>query len=133
MLWLSVFRESPLIAAAQAVGAAAASLLVTWLAHRRPSWWTPRRAYERAAPYLLHSRGACDALAGPRVQWLRNDAVIRDMVSCGLVAGVAVGYSAPIGGLLLAMEEGSTHWLVGALLPVPCDVNVTVSCAGRSH
>ncbi|KAK9808763.1 hypothetical protein WJX72_003174 [[Myrmecia] bisecta] len=45
--------------------------------------------------------------------FFRNDADHRDFVSIGTAAGVSTAFAAPIGGLLLAMEEGSSFYSTG--------------------
>mmetsp|Transcript_32800 Transcript_32800/g.39841 ORF Transcript_32800/g.39841 Transcript_32800/m.39841 type:complete len:791 (-) Transcript_32800:289-2661(-) len=41
---------------------------------------------------------------------IRDDKSKRDYISCGVAAGVCTAFSAPIGGILFALEEGCTFW-----------------------
>lgn len=70
---------------------------------------------------LLHS-GACIAsflsqggskrfkLTWKWLRLLRHDRLRRDLVTCGAAAGIAVGFRAPVGGVIFALEEMASWW-----------------------
>ncbi|XP_052198804.1 putative chloride channel-like protein CLC-g isoform X2 [Diospyros lotus] len=44
------------------------------------------------------------------LQYFKNDRDLRDLVTCGSAAGMAVSFRAPVGGLLFAFEEMASWW-----------------------
>jgi chloride channel 7 len=57
---------------------------------------------------MVHSGAVVAATLSSRRT--RNDREKRDFVACGTAAGVCTAFSAPIGGILFALEEGASYW-----------------------
>lgn len=57
---------------------------------------------------MVHSGAVVANLVSSRS--VRNDRQKRDFVTCGAAAGVCTAFSAPIGGILFALEEGASYW-----------------------
>ncbi|KAF6201370.1 hypothetical protein GE061_005818 [Apolygus lucorum] len=69
---------------------------------------------------------------------LHTDLDKRDLVGAGIAAGITGAFSTPIGGALMALEEGTTFFSVGALLrflltSVTCAITVNVILSLASH
>lgn len=58
----------------------------------------------------MGSRALSFALPSKFATYFRNDADKRDFVAIGTAAGVAVAFSAPIGGMLFTIEEGASFF-----------------------
>lgn len=57
---------------------------------------------------MVHSGAVVAAIVSSKQT--RNDREKRDFVACGAAAGVTTAFSAPVGGILFALEEGASYW-----------------------
>lgn len=57
---------------------------------------------------MIHSGSVVASVVSSRRT--RNDRQKRDFVACGAAAGVCTAFNAPIGGILFALEEGTSYW-----------------------
>jgi H+/Cl- antiporter ClcA/CBS domain-containing protein len=109
--------EAPLVH----IGACVASLSADAAGR---AWEVSYRAAERVAEWrsgesggeqeheqlLLSSSKSPKRRRSRFVPILQSDAERREFCSAGVAAGLAAAFGAPIGGVLFAMEEASTHW-----------------------
>lgn len=70
---------------------------------------------------MIHSGAIVAAMFSMLGMWLfpeqyQWDTETRDMITAGASAGVAAAFGAPLGGVLFAMEEGSSFWNTRVLL-----------------
>lgn len=59
---------------------------------------------------MVHSGAVVATVLSRSTEHSRNDKSTRDFVACGAAAGVCTAFSAPIGGILFALEEGCSYW-----------------------